>query len=1001
MTPGEFLRAVWPATGVYCIATPFIIPGSSPPKKVYAHKTFDDISAAVSYALNNRQTKDLFFAVHTLKEHSVFNPEKLNQRTNEMGASEVRVQRNMKESRAFFFDLDVGEAANKYQDQIEAGLGLRKFCEATGLPKPLIVSSGGGLHVYWTVTEPIESNEWRSTAMKLKQLAHHYGLKIDPARTTDVASVLRVAGTFNFKDRSNPKPVKALDPVQEIGNGVFVGLVDKAMITAGVQAKALPQLGGSSPADILGSNTAREYDGPPVSLKAVLLACKQMQRLVLARGNVTEPEWYHGIIGVGRFLEDGHRRVHQMSQGYSGYDEADTTAKIKQHESRRDAVSGQPLGPTSCAKLAEISSAGDEPCIGCPFAGKVHGPVSAARYKDPAPAPEVMIELVGANSDPVVMTIPDPPEPFMRMKGGGIAVNAKNADGENAYITIYEHDLYPIRRLTNPQAGIEQNVWHVELPRGEAKDFILDAEMLYDPRKFTSAISNQGIYPHKSHIPSVQEYMVAYIQQLQKLVDADAQSNHLGWSEDFTQFILPEKILTADGKVKTAQLSTGAQRSSAQVHTKGNAQAHADLLKFYNHPEYIAHQFFILAGLAAPIFYATGQHGVIVNASGESGASKSTSLYTAASFWGHPELYPINGTNNGATIRGRNERVTVLANLPVGVDEITHMKVDDAVDLAMSITQPGHRIRLETSGHERAHIGSYKSTIMLTTANNSLHGLLSQHNAAGTAGSMRVFEIKFPITRVHTKKEADTFKFALRENYGHLGERFIAHIITRLDAVVARVREVMAEIDAELNIQASERFWSATIAAVLVTGEIARELGMVAFDIDAIRKWALEVQVPEMRGIVREEYSDPLAILTDFLAQISPNMVVIDKSQAAVGAQTYMSRKPIGPLFAHYDKHEDMIYVLRKAFKDHCARIGANALKVLDDLHKPDSDGRIVAVTYTKRTLGAGTEYAKGQSSCFAINVAHREMSGTIDLKVIEGGGEGAAAPPPGLHVVQ
>jgi hypothetical protein len=983
---------VWPAEGIYCLATPFIIPGSDPPKRVYAHKTFDDVSAAVSFVLNNSSSKDIFFAVHTLKEHSVWNPEKINLRTNEMGSTEVRVQRNMKAARAFFFDLDVGSESHKYESQDAAIAGLRKFCEKTGLPKPLIVTSGGGLHVYWIVVDPIESSEWRIAAMKLKQLARHYGLKCDPARTTDTASVLRVAGTLNFKDRAAPRAVTAWTPAKEIGNGVFISAIDKAMIEAGVEAKAPPVLGGAL--DALGTNTEREYDGPPVSLKALLLSCAQMRRLALAaraKQPISEPEWYYGVIGVGRFLEDGHRRVLQF--GDPSW-HATIREKIKQSEQHQ-------RGPTSCAKLAEVSSAGDEPCMGCPFAGKVHGPLGAARYKDPAPAP-VVHELVGANSEPVVVTIPDPPAPFSRLKGGGIAFKTKTADDEELYVTIYEHDLYPIRRLTNPQAAVEQHVWHVSLPLGEEKDFTLDADMLYDPRKFTTAIANQGVYPHKSHIPSVQEYMVAYIQQLQKLVHADAQCNHLGWSDDFTHFILPDKIMAVDGSVKSAQLSLGAQRASVHVHKKGDARKQAELLRFYDHPDYVAHQFFILAGLAAPIFYATGQHGVIVNASGESGASKSTSLYTAASFWGQPELYPINGTNNGATIRGRNERVTVLANLPVGVDEITHMQVNDAVDLAMSFTQPGHRMRLQTDGVERAHLGSYKSTIMLTTANNSLHGILSSHNAAGTAGSMRVFEIKFPIPGVHRKQDADDFLFNLKLNYGHLGERFVAHVIGQLDAVVARVRSVMAQVDVDLSIQASERFWSAPIAAVLVTGEIARELGIVTYDMAAIKRWLYEVQVPSMRGIVKEEYSDPAGILADYLEQITPNMVVIDKSPAAIGTQTYMSRKPVGALFAHYDRHEQLLYVLRKPFKDHCMRIGANSLKVIEELHELREGGRIVASKFIKRTLGAGTEYAKGQSACFAINMAHKDISGAVDLTVVEGGGEqGEPRAAPGLHVVQ
>jgi hypothetical protein len=555
--------------------------------------------------------------------------------------------------------------------------------------------------------------------------------------------------------------------------------------------------------------------------------------------------------------------------------------------------------------------------------------------------------------------------------------------------------------MSNSIQQTEQQIWHVELPRGEAKDFTLDADMLYDPRKFTTAIANQGIYPHKSFIPSVQEYMVAYISQLQKLVDADTQCNHLGWSDDFSSFIFPDKVINLDGTVKTAQLSLGAQRASVHVTKKGTAQAQADLLRFYDHPDYRAHQFFILAGLAAPIFYATGQHGVIVNASGESGASKSTSLYAASSFWGHPELYPINGTNNGATIRGRNERVTVLANLPVGVDEITHMPVKDAIDLAMSITQPGHRIRLDTTGTERAHLGSYKSTIMLTTANNSLHGLLSTDNAAGTAGSMRVFEIRFPIPHVHQKREADDFLFNLNENFGHMGELFVRYVIANREAVVARVRAVMAEVDADLNVQASERFWSATIAVVLVTCEIANQLGILSWVPAEIKQWAYTKQIPQMRGIVKEEYRDPIGILTDFLETISSNMIVIDQSTSSIGAGTYVARKPVGALLAHYEKPTQMLYVLKTGFKDYCAHKGANSLKILDDLSSMEDGERIVPSKHTRRTLGAGTEYAKGQSYVFAVNMAHPKVSGAINMEVIEGGGQQGAVTPPGLKLVQ
>jgi hypothetical protein len=42
---------------------------------------------------------------------------------------------------------------------------------------------------------------------------------------------------------------------------------------------------------------------------------------------------------------------------------------------------------------------------------------------------------------------------------------------------------------------------------------------------------------------------------------------------------------------------------------------------------------------------------------------------------------------------------------------------------------------------------------------------------------MRVFEIVFKANAVHTKPEADDFLLQLRENFGHIGELFIAHVI--------------------------------------------------------------------------------------------------------------------------------------------------------------------------------------------------------------------------------
>lgn len=978
MTPKEFLKAVWPQDGFYCLATPYKIPNTT--RTVYVHKTFDSIAAAAQYADENKNRFDIFFAVHTLKQEKVWNPDKENYKTGTLGAYEVRKQDNMLGAKCFFFDLDVEDGSTKkYNSQGEALAELKRFCKEARLPRPMVTSSGGGLHVYWVLEDMIPAYDWKNAAIKLRQIARHHGLKFDPMRTTDVSSVLRVAGTFNLKRKDNPRPVQVLLPCTIQTNERFLKLVDDATTRAGVVVNTAPNFF----ADVE-SNLTEEYSGPPVSMKALLTACPQLRYMAQNPAEVTEPMWYSGI-GAVRYVEDPDKYVHKFSQGHPGYSREATDAKLHQLRSKN-------IKPTTCAKLAEVC--GEERCEGCQFAGKVKSPVVAARFKDPAPAPVVQLSV---GTTVLTVSIPEPPAPYIRMKDGGIGMTTKNKDGDEVSIVIYAHDLYPLRRLVNGSSEIEQQVWHVELPRGGAKDFTLDADALYDRRKFVAAMANQGIYPKSANIANLQDYMIAYISELQRLADAEAQCNHLGWTDDKNKFILPDKILCADGTVKPASLSVGAQRASVHVVKKGTAQRQVELLKFYAGPAYHPNQFYILAGLGAPIFLYTGHHGVIVNATGEAGASKSTSLYTAASFWGQPELYPINGTNNGATVRGRNERITTLANLPICVDEITNIPVKDAIDLAMSITQPGHRIRLNTDGVERNATGSYKATIMLTTANNSLHGLLSTDNAAGTAGSMRVIEIQFRQTLAHSKSQADDYIHELKENYGHVGEIFLAHVMTNQKAVEQAVRDTMRWVDEKFQIQPSERFWSAYIATVLVTNQIATQLGLLSFDHNQLLNWIAERQIPYMRGIVTEEYSSPIHSLADYLEHINSNMLIVGKTKGYGGSQLMPTKMPHGELLARYDTDVQLMWVALKPFKDWCARFGLNHRKVVEELAqaKPDAEGkmqRVVTSTNAKKVLGADTELAKAQSRTFVVNMAHKDICGAVDLTVVETAPQGLRA---------
>jgi hypothetical protein len=972
MTPKDFLRAVWPTTGYYCLAHPFAAGGD--PR---IHKVFETVADVETYVGANHTKHDMYFAMFSLREKQIFDPDKVDYKTGKRGAIAYRPHKNMLAAKVYWLDVDAGETKH-YKTQAEAVAALIAFVAEAKLPVPTVISSGNGLHVYWLVDNPVTQEHWLPTAVQLGQLTEALGLKADSSCTTDVARILRVPGSLNFKDRANPRPVVILKAGPVTPTKDFQRAVSDALTRAGGVPMAVPKFPASLAAGPLGaSNLTQEYDGPPADIGDVGKACAQLRAIFRTGGNCDEPAWMHGIIGTTIFMRsdkmDGDQLAHLFSSKHPHYSKAETDAKI---DNRRRAANA----PTSCRKIAEVSPLGLAGCVGCIHANdpSVPNPLVAARKTAPAAQPVIQQLVAGA---PVQVAIPDPPAPYTRLKEGGIARKGKNQDGDDVIEVIYPYDLFPLRRLVDTSNAHEQQVWCVELPREGRKEFLIDAPALYDSRKFTEVISHQGIYPHKAHVPYLQDYMVAYISELQKEADAQAQASHLGWSEDFTQFILPDKILCADGTVKPAALGVGAQRSTEHVGTLGNLADQAALMPFYNRPEYLAHQLFMLAGLAAPMFGMTGHHGMVVNASGEAGSSKSTALYTAMGWWGVPELYAINGTNSGATTRARNERVTVLANLPIGLDEVTHLPAKDTIDLAMGVSQPGHRLRLQTDGIERRSNGGHKATILMTTSNHSLHNVLAMDNTAGTAGSMRVFEIKLRLSGAHEKPEADAFLRQIKMHYGHIGPAFAAY-------VERRVHAMMKKIDVEAKIKASERYWSAYVAVCIVAGEIAFELGLLPFDMVKLYRHALDVEIPAQRGTVVEQYSTPIAILGDFLETIQGNILTTTKTQFSGRLEPHIKSHPHGALLAHYEMYDRTLFVLKKGFRDYCQKIGASAQSIVDELNKqvPDNTGktnRVISNKNIRRTLGAGTDYAKTQSWCFVIDMSHPDIADEIDPETL------------------
>src|SRR5258708_12245007 len=164
-----------------------------------AFKDIDKFVNQINWSNNHQNTKDLFFVLSLQRD--VEEPDRWgNIKAKKSAAAALAVK-------AIWIDIDV-EPGNdkKYQSVEEALAAAINFREAVGLPPfSAIVGSGGGIHLYWISERALTPDKWRPYAEGLNAAAAQHGLKCDLPVTSDIARMLRVPGSFNYK-QAQPRP---------------------------------------------------------------------------------------------------------------------------------------------------------------------------------------------------------------------------------------------------------------------------------------------------------------------------------------------------------------------------------------------------------------------------------------------------------------------------------------------------------------------------------------------------------------------------------------------------------------------------------------------------------------------------------------------------------------------------------------------------------------------------------------------------------------------------
>ena len=881
MTRTGLLSAVLSPNGWYCVVG---LKKSANPKQLFV-ETLADVERETDELL--KHGFDVYFGCA------------------KYAASGSRANDNVKDIMSFWMDIDCGDG-KPYPDQLAGADALRTFCRTLGLPKPWLVNSGRGIHAYWPLRSPVTRKEWVAVAKRLKEMCVEHNLEADPSRTADAASILRMPDTLNHK--ADP-PLEVKVWVEGVTT-TFEEFRDKLGAMEEVP-DYLPSYADEMTKAMMG-NRQHRFD-TILNKNTNGTGCLQIADAVANRASLEEPRW-RALLSIAVHCVDGETAIHDVSRDHPGYNEADTIKKSREIK-----------GPYTCETWEQINPGG---CANCVHKGKLKCPITlGAEIAEASPEDNVVEYKADDVSKPVTYKIPEYPFPYFRGKNGGVYRKSDDEEDPEA-ICIYEHDLYVVKRLKDPQAG--ETIWmRLHTPRDGIKEFALPAVDLLTTDKLREKLAWYGVVAMKKQMDGIMAYIVRFVKEMQYKEGAEIMRSQFGWTEKSQSFIIGDTEIAADGD-RYSPPSSYTVSFVEHFTPVGSFETWKEVVNKYDMPGFEPHAFGFFTAFGAPLMKHLNLKGAIINMiNNESGTGKTTAIKAMHSEYGHPEEMMLIERD---TMNVRLHRLGVANNLPLGCDEITKMKPDDFSDFAYAVSQGRGRGRMKSSENaERVNHARWE-TILLCSSNASAVDKLRALKATPDGELMRVIEYQIPETKLMSKQEADELYPKLYTNYGHAGRIYLRDLVCNLEERIGEVKQVQRIIDEKIGFTNRERFWSGVAACNIAGALFAKRLGLIDIDVGRVLKWLIR-QFKQMKLEIKPPATSHASVIGEYWNEHRRNTLVInDKADKRTGVEMLPILEPTGELIIRMEPDTQKLFIIGKKLRTWCAQHQITLKDVLNTL---------------------------------------------------------------------
>lgn len=883
LTRTEFLSLVLPPTGMYCVVG--LKDGKPKQTFVASVEEIDGYADALTH-----EGYDAYFALASYTDDS------------------KRDNNNASHLNSFFLDLDCG-LGKPYADQSEGVAALKEFVKKTGMPKPTaLVNSGRGVHVYWVFEQPIDKVEWRGLAEGLKALCAAHNLHADPSVTADVARILRVPDTLNFKDPENPQPVKLLMVGTRVG---IEALRDKFVVNELHIPGERPFIREMDEATkaILGNYQSK--------FKTILIksvegeGCAQIAFIYENQDSVEEPLWRAGL-SIAHHCADGGKAIHILSNKHPEYDARTTEKKAAQTK-----------GPYTCDTFRKLSPA---LCASCTL--QVTSPIQIGREvikPDPDAEDPVVNALEPVTQEVRTYTIPKYPFPFFRGKVGGIWLEGmpkKGKKGEEEEVEdmlVFPHDFYVVKRLHDPEDG-ECVMMRLHLPKDGVREFIMPLKDVISKDKFMGKIAENGVAVIGKRQEAMMHYTTRWVEELQASGKAEIARKQFGWLSDNSAFILGDKEIRHD-HIEYSPPSASTLPLVPAITTRGDFHVWKDVINHYGNPNMQLRALAFFEGFGGPLmkFVAGGAlNGFLLNlVSKEGGTGKSTVLQAINSIYGNPEALMMSYKD---THNFRLQRFGSMQNMTATIDELTNMKAELMSDLVYDITSGKGKGRMSSKANvERINNTTWQLPVV-SSSNKVIRDALLSIKSFPEPELLRILESNLPIDTSMDAIRAKQHFGRLASNYGHAIIPYLQYVQGNLPTVITLLNQVNEKIDRAAGITSNERFWSAGMAIGITGGIIAKTLDLHNIEIKPVMDFAVDL-IKDSRRRNKESMFDSEDFLGAFMQRHFHEILVINGTRdGKTGLEHAPIREPRGPLTIRYEPDTKMLFVAVRPYREECSK---------------------------------------------------------------------------------